>query len=460
MLVQVPTTWRFCNLVPNVILPIRRRWLLVRSFKTIVTSPPACVRVSRSAGTELNSWPFLTPIKCVRQVRQRRFPAQSRVPDITFTIPDVPENADYVLHLRLEENKDVFPLDDEAWVSMGIIRKARVLVVGPDNPLLRNFLDMEPTRKLAEVTYQPASVLNDDADAELYRKPSREGEYDLVIFDRCAPSREWMPQASTLFIGMPPPPYLAPGIGDKQDAMYVEPVTGVFVRGWESRHPVMRGLQVLDSITAAEAFRMPSPLPPRTLRLMEGDRNLVLLAAIPRQVFTDLVLAFPLLTKDGRWNTNWPLNISFPLFMRNTILSLGNVRDAASEEALKPGEVKQLWLGSVPSLTLTKPDDSTVTLERGPRAAFDIADTNLVGEYVAQWRDPGSNERRLRRFPVNLFDPLESDIAPTSSVTLGNTTVEADSPRNNALDLWKWPVLIGLLVLVLEWWVYNRRVQI
>jgi hypothetical protein len=29
-----------------------------------------------------------------------------------------------------------------------------------------------------------------------------------------------------------------------------------------------------------------------------------------------------------------------------------------------------------------------------------------------------------------------------------------------ARPLWKWVVLVGLLAVMLEWWVYNKRVQI
>ena len=38
--------------------------------------------------------------------------------------------------------------------------------------------------------------------------------------------------------------------------------------------------------------------------------------------------------------------------------------------------------------------------------------------------------------------------------------VAASGERKQPVDLWTWPVLAGLLVLVLEWWVYNKRVQI
>jgi hypothetical protein len=391
-----------------------------------------------------------------------RIPPRSERPDLTFTLPDVPDNSDLTLRLAIEDAADAFPADDEAWVVLGLVRKAKVLVVGPSNQRLRDFLDSTSAKKLAEVVYFGPDVLNANADPKSYATPAREGRYDLVIFDRCGPSNvDAMPASNTLFIGYPPPPFLT---ADKApDPNAVKPVTGPMVRGWQARHPVMAHLRNLDQIKAAEGFQMPE-WPPRTVRLLEGDSNLVLLGAVPRQAYTDLVLTFPLMTADGKWNTDWPLNVSFPLFLRNVLFALVNVRDAGTEDAIKPGGVKLLRLGGVGEVSVTAPDGSTSKLNRGPRADFAIANTDKLGVYAVRWTDPPGpgtpGGEQLRRFAVNLFDPLESDLAPVSEVTVGAQTVAAGEPRKQPRDLWKWPVLLGLLVLVAEWWVYNKRVQI
>jgi hypothetical protein len=391
--------------------------------------------------------------------RRAPLPAKAEVP-LTFTVGDVPENADVVLHLKIDGAADALPLDDEAWVVLGVIRKARVLVVGPPNPRLRDFLDAPSTRKLADIAYHSPQVLRPDADPKDYLTPAREAKYDLVVFDRCAPaSPDQMPMANTLFIGHPPPPFTLAAGPKAGGANVAVPVSGPSVRGWQGRHPVMRNLQALDEVDVAEAFRLPE-LPPRTLRLIEGSENLVLLAAIPRQAFTDLVLAFPLITLDDRWNTNWPLKVSFPLFLRNVLIHLGNVRDAGTEEATRPGQVKHLRLGGTPDARVSPPDGPSYKLERGSRPDFAVAGTDRLGVYTVRWDEPGGKGTQTRRFAVNLFDPLESDLAPVSQVTVGNTTVTAGEPRKQPRDLWKIPVLAGLVVLVLEWWIYNRRVQI
>ena len=221
----------------------------------------------------------------------------------------------------------------------------------------------------------------------------------------------------------------------------------------------MRSLQALDEIDIAEGLKLPE-LPPRSVRLIEGSSNLVLLALVPRQAYSDLVLAFPLLTGEGKWNTNWPLRVSFPLFVRNVLLFLGNVRDAGAEDAVRPGQPVKVRPGGATTLKLASPDGSTAVLDRGPRAEFTVTATDSVGVYTTTWADPGGAVGG-RRWAVNLFDPLESDLAPAGKVTVGNTTVAADeTARKQPIELWKWPVLLGLLALVGEWWVYNKRVAI
>jgi hypothetical protein len=261
---------------------------------------------------------------------------------IRFDLTGIDENADVTLRAKLVTNGDAFPLDDEAWLVLGIVRKGRVLIVGPDNPALRFFFDARATRQVADVHYIGPDKLDDRKN---YLDPARAGEYDLVIFDRCGPATEEdMPRANTFFIGYPPPPWKPAEDGKANDPMRAERVQFPQVRGWTDQHPVMRGLRGWHELEIAEGFRL-NNLPERTPRLLEGDRDLVLMFTLSRQAYTDLVLAFPLETIDAKWNTRWFLKPLFPLFLRNLLYSLGNVRDAAAEETVKPGQVKHLRPG-------------------------------------------------------------------------------------------------------------------
>jgi hypothetical protein len=363
---------------------------------------------------------------------------------VTFEVPDVDDRANVVLHAQLEGFSDDFPLDNEAWLVAGMIRKARVLIVGPTNDVLNAFFEDEATQKVATVS----RLTPGDLTKEAYRKPASNGEYDLIIFDRCAPaSEDDMPRANTFFIGTPPPPW-------KQTPQ--DTITNPQIKGWMNKHPVMRYLSALQDVGVAEAFKM-KDLPQRTPRLIEIDQNNALLLALNRQPsFTDLVLCFSIINDKGEWNTNWPLLPSFPLFLRNVLYALGNISDGASDDTVQPGQVKTLHPDvAVAQIDVTDPAGKTQTLARGSRADFSYGDTSRVGVYHVSW-----GGARQRSFAVNLLDTEESNIEPRTSVHIGAESVVAGRERSQPRELWKWLVLLALGLILAEWYIYNRRVYV
>src|SRR5207248_1439549 len=132
-----------------------------------------------------------------------------------------------------------------------------------------------------EVTYLSPENLKDD---KLYRQPAREGAFDLVIFDRCRPEKEEeMPLANTFFIDAVPPPMVKPE----------QRIDNPRVKGWMREHPLMQYLPGLQDIRVSDGFAVDfKDLPPRTPRLLEGERDNALMFALSRQTFADVVLTF------------------------------------------------------------------------------------------------------------------------------------------------------------------------
>jgi hypothetical protein len=216
----------------------------------------------------------------------------------------------------------------------------------------------------------------------------------------------------------------------------------------------MRGLRGWHDLEIAEGLRFKN-LPDRTPRLLEGDRDLLLMFALSRLAYTDIVLAFPLETNDAKWNTRWFLKPLFPLFLRNVLYALGNIRDATAEETVRPGHPKYIRPSSAtPEIHVSSPSGVKLKLERGTRSDFAFGGTAEVGIYTASW--PGET----RRFAVNLFDVEESHIEPREFVQIGAEPVRAGENRKQPRELWRWLVLAGLVFLLVEWWIYNRRVQV
>jgi hypothetical protein len=364
---------------------------------------------------------------------------------VTFDLTGLDDSARVELHAKLLSVKDSFPLDDEAWLVLGVVRKARVLIVTDGNDILSNFFDLEATRKVAEVRYLRPAELKDTAK---YFRPALDGAFDLVLFDRCAPPDEAsLPAANTFFIGDVPPPW-------KRSDM--APLPNAVIRNPASAHPLMRHLTALDEIAVSEAFRfdLHDPrVPPRTPKLLEADRENALLFALPRRSFTDLVMTFPLVNARGEWTTTWNLKLSFPVFLRNLLYTLGNVSDAAAEETVPPGEVKALRPdAAVKQVEVTDPAGTGQTLARGVQADFLYKDTEQVGVYRAAWEGGG------RSFAVNLLDADESNVQPRDSIQLGSQQIPANRERGWVSDTWKWGALAALALLMLEWAFYHRRI--
>jgi hypothetical protein len=228
---------------------------------------------------------------------------------------------------------------------------------------------------------------------------------------------------------------------------------------------VLRDLRALYTIEVDQSFKM-KDLPPRTPLLIEArkidkDRSTdtALLVALSRDSFTDLVLTFPILTNLGEWNTTWPLQTSFPLFLRNVLYTLGNLNESATEEGVQPGQVMTLRPGpGVKRVEVVSPDGTRQALVRGerdPRTSFSFGGTERVGVY--RYASEGGPHRS---FAVNLLDPDESNIAPREVITIGADQLTAGKEPGQPRDTWKWFAVLALVLLMVEWYVYNRRVYV
>ncbi len=63
--------------------------------------------------------------------------------------------------------------------------------------------------------------------------------------------------------------------------------------------------------------------------------------------------------------------------------------------------------------------------------------------------------------PVNLLDPRESNLAVRDELAIGYDDIEGTTTNVPARqEYWTWVILFAILILLLEWYVYNRRVLI
>jgi hypothetical protein len=194
-------------------------------------------------------------------------------------------------------------------------------------------------------------------------------------------------------------------------------------------------------------------VPGRPPRLLETDRENALLFTLPRRPYTDLVMTFALINRAGSWNTFWPLQLSFPLFLKKVVTQLGNVE---GNESMQPGQLKRLRPeGGARRLDVLHPSGKSYTLYRGSRPDFTFDRADRVGVYEV--RQEGELQRR---FAVNLLDARESDLAPRSEFKVGAERVVAGETGRQTRHLWKILAAVAFVLLLVEWTIYYRRVVV
>ncbi|HZU97694.1 MAG TPA: hypothetical protein VFF73_13420, partial [Planctomycetota bacterium] len=91
-----------------------------------------------------------------------------------------------------------------------------------------------------------------------------------------------------------------------------------------------------------------------------------------------------------------------------------------------------------------------------------FADTGIAGFYRVKFDASTDKETPAEVwFAANVSSADESDITPAATVELESRPVKGESKAEEARrELWKLFAVLAFLVLMVEWWVYNRRVYV
>ncbi len=363
---------------------------------------------------------------------------------------DLPESAATAYEVRLKV-EDALPLDNHAYAVVGANRKSQVLVITPGNRYLLDALKTPAVASRAEI-----AVINpEQARGEQALRDLRGGRYDLVILDGVQPPVA--PEASTLSFGAFP---LGPAFANPRE------VATPIILDSDVAHPLLQYLRDLPLVYVAHGRAV--DLPPGAHILIEGDKG-PMAFTVTREGYTDAVVTFPLLTGDVP-NTTWFRYISFPLFIMNAINTLGHAHEGSGETVAEPGRPYAIHAQtSEKSIDVTPPrGQAAEAVPRSTQGTYVYAHADRTGIYRATWPPDQSLP-----FAVNLFDLRESDLSTRGIVPDGtprdlvesykikvgyNTVTGVEKPPQVKQDLWKTFALLVLGVLLVEWFVYNRRV--
>ena len=322
---------------------------------------------------------------------------------------------DGVFTVRLSA-KDDLAADNEASIVSLLPKPVKVLLVSRGNRFLEKAL-----RAAAGVELSVASDLTDAATG-----------FDFVVLDDVMPAI-W-PKGNLLAIH----------VANTNWFESVRTVEGPPIVDWKSSHPLLRyagfdNVQVMQSLAAKPATWAVS--------LVEApEGSLILAGELGRQRI--VWIGFDTL------ESNWPLRVSFPIFVANAVEWLNPASTKSSQLLVKAGDAFRMALSRPEKeAQVVLPGGRSKSVPIDPTASeFVFGETYKQGTYHLRL---GTNETV---FCVDLLDAAESNIKPHDELSLGKyTKVAATSLQRANMELWRSIASAGLVVLLFEWWYYHRR---
>jgi hypothetical protein len=347
-------------------------------------------------------------LKGVKKVKLAANTSGAVLFEVTKPEPEIVE-----VKITMEDDLDV---DNRAWA---VVRPERpkLLVAGPGN----FFLD----KALAQVRDMDAFS------AEDFTKAST-GDYDIVVLNGVLP--ESLPEGRYLILGEIPK-----WEGLKPEGEVAQPA----VMDWDRRHPVAR----MINFSGLYVKSVPKlTLPGFAAPIVEGPDNAPLIFSWEKGRTRAVVVAFKLLESD------WPLRLSFPLFLSN---ALDWLRDEGRAQP-RPGEALRIRLADDETeVEVSGPGGRTqkLTGEGGRDVVY--GDTDRSGLYTVK------RKKGTQRIALNLLDPQESrgNVEPEIRTVTGQVTAASAVPPV-VRPYWRWLAAGALLLLLVEWGVYHRRIEI
>lgn len=348
---------------------------------------------------------------------------------------------------------DVFAVDDQASLVLAPAKKLRLAMVSSGNLFLRTGLEGLPTAKFD--SYAPA-------DFETKLRAHTLPEYDCIVLDGYTPPKELctgsagLPPGRWLMLGGAPQPESGMTVGLPQGAAkFIE---------WKKEHPALRQVN-LDEPTIGDMPLVTITPGASAMTIASTDRGpgIVLVASIDTRA---IIVPFDVAKSD------WPFNLSWVIFLASSTRAIGD--DAAgasgvSTQALQPNTILSDRIPKDASNARIKiPGGDITPLNPSPDGTIVFGPVRHQGVYEVSWsgqagpldRQEGATAKRL--YAANLLDEYESNIAASNVLNLRDRDVMAESRGEIAADrkLWPWLLLVALVIVLFEWFIYNRKVYV
>ncbi|MCC5785382.1 MAG: VWA domain-containing protein [Phycisphaerales bacterium] len=386
-------------------------------------------------------------------LRMRGEAAERRA--VTVPAASVDENGDIIpghrgLAFEIEDTEGgVLSLDLDRSDALGADNAAAVVVQPAGAPAL---LLVTPDGALPGPTREAAGIVNVMLGELLPRSLNSMGigRYDTLI------SQGVMPEAEALvFFGveperMPQLPSLSLGAGLPIEGLRLAETTrqGGTILSWERRHPVLRDV-AMDTLVLGTHRTFAETGDARVLARGPGGPLIAIREAAGRR---HIGVSFPL------EQSNWAWQVGFAIFIANGLdhITLRAETDAGI------------------AFTTAEPAGATASAEAVEIIARDAEGTAIarvsaegragemvslgIFERVGVFALEGAAEPALA---INLMNERESLAAPSDEITVSGVEVSSEGgPGIQPREIWRWFVIAAAIILMIEWYLYARRMRV
>jgi hypothetical protein len=319
---------------------------------------------------------------------------------------------------------DVLPLDDRAFALLPPKKKLKVLLVSSGNLFLEGALLLDENLQVERRAPSAWSAAGSE-------------KFDAVVLDGFTPPPDAAPHTNALYLD----PRGAGSPFPVAGALEAPPVTEIAVE-----HPLMRWVTLKDlNIARASSFRLGA-----------GDVAVAsslrapLIAARDRAGKKTVAFGFDLKHSD------LPLRVAFPVLVVNALDWFAGA-DTGLVASYSTGRAWRLPAPpAATELRVRALDGDGAEL----RAPVHDGYADYWGTHVG-WYEVDAPDGSTRLVAANLASAAESNVQPRGALVDGKRLSAPDAPRlGMRRPLWSFMVVAALLLALVEWWTYNRRVTL
>jgi hypothetical protein len=313
---------------------------------------------------------------------------------------------------------DALACDNRAWRMIGPPTRRRLLIVGESTFFLERLFRSAPGTEY--VTARPGRFGPQDFEG-----------FSTVIW--CRVPQPAVAPCHNIYLGCCPAGAGA-GLGAK--------VSAPEILDWDHGHPVNRFIG-FENLLVADTAAM--TLPESATVILRSARTPLIGLFRAGEAGLCVVGFDPM-------NSNWPLLVSFPLFLSNCLQFFEDTQTQKVEANIAVGRaITVRGEASAPSIRL--PDGREETL--APNPGGDYAFTEVTAGGVYRVRLAGGETRAVA---ANLFDRRESSVQVVEQLTIGGKeTKPVQIVKRVDREFWKYGAMALAFLLAIEWVVYHRR---